>query len=102
MNPVSLAILIVKVALCTLPFIAGLRLVFLSKETLLNFTSRLFGISDLEISTSTHITIKVIGILLIAIAFGLIYLIFWPEPAEKPGTSAFLPVAEQLETSLRG
>lgn len=80
MNPVSLAILIVKVALCTLPFIAGLRLLFLSKEAFVSFTGRLFGIADLEISHSTYITVKVIGALLVAGALGLACLFFWPEP----------------------
>lgn len=102
MNPVSLVLLIVKVAICTLPFIAGLRLLFLSKEALTNFTARLFGISDLEISNATHTTIKVTGVLLVAAALGLAYLIFWPKPPESAKRNAFLPIAEQIETSLPG
>lgn len=80
MNPVQLTILIVKVALCTLPFVAGLRLVFLSKETFINFASRLFGIADLELSKSTFVTVKVVGVILILIALALIYLFFIPKP----------------------
>lgn len=87
MNPVSLAILIVKVALCTFLLVAGLRLLFLSKEAFISFTGRLFGIADLEISHSTYVTVKVIGALLFAGAVALAYFFFWPEPAPQSKTA---------------
>lgn len=100
MNPVSLTILIVKVAICTLPFIAGLRLLFLSKETFMNFTSRLFGIADLEISHSTYVTVRVVGALMIAAGLALAYLFFWPESKPAPNqqtTTSYYQPAEVTE-----
>lgn len=88
MNPVNLAILIIKVAICTLPFVFGLRLLFLSKETFVNFAGRLFGIADLELSPSTFVTVKVFGVILVLIGLGLAYLFFWPETRETARTAA--------------
>lgn len=91
MNPVSLGILIIKVALCTLLLVAGIRLLLLTHESFVNFVSRLFGIADLEVSPTTVKVIKVIGGVLAIGGIALAYALFGPKAPPKDEFDAYHP-----------